>query len=160
MDGNSHPFARFADATDRPYASAAAQRASLRHAVIETSLEGVLEHMPWVIAVLKSFDPMTLRNSAAVAMALRHASELGCTCAVTGDGADELFGGYAFTQRLEDAAWLEQRSRMSAVRLNPLCCAPVAARNRCFAVWGGVPCKFASTHAFQNRRKYHVQKVK
>ena len=35
---------------------------------------------------------MALRNSIAVARALRAAAAAGFTCAVTGDGADELFG--------------------------------------------------------------------
>lgn len=71
--------------------------------------------MPWVMRVLKSFDPMTLRNSVAVGIALRRASELGFTCAVTGDGADELFGGYSFTHRLDDDEWLTHRDAMSKV---------------------------------------------
>jgi asparagine synthetase B (glutamine-hydrolysing) len=32
---------------------------------------------------------------------------------VTGDAADELFGGYSFTHRLDDAAWQHNRERMA-----------------------------------------------
>lgn len=35
----------------------------------------------------------------AVCRALREAAARGFACAVTGDGADELFGGYSFTHR-------------------------------------------------------------
>lgn len=43
--------------------------------------------------------PLTPSLLRAVCRALRHAAALGFTCAVTGDGADELFGGYSFTHR-------------------------------------------------------------
>lgn len=47
--------------------------------------------------------------------ALREAAARGFTCAVTGDAADELFGGYNFTHRLDDAAWEHNRRRMAAL---------------------------------------------
>lgn len=47
--------------------------------------------------------------------ALREAAARGYTCAVTGDAADELLGGYNFTQRLDEAAWEHNRQRMAAL---------------------------------------------
>ncbi|KAK9814684.1 hypothetical protein WJX72_009768 [[Myrmecia] bisecta] len=103
------------DATDRHYASRVASAAQLRHCPIETSLEALLTELPWVVRVLQTFDPMSLRNSIAVARALKEAQKEGFTCAVTGDAADELFGGYSFTTRLDDEPWREQRARMVSV---------------------------------------------
>lgn len=51
----------------------------------------------------------------AVCRALREAARRGFTCAVTGDAADELWGGYNFTHRLEEDAWRENRRRMAEV---------------------------------------------
>jgi asparagine synthase (glutamine-hydrolysing) len=48
------------------------------------------------IKVLKSFDPMEIRNSAAAYIALRGARDKGLKTAMTGDGGDELFAGYSF----------------------------------------------------------------
>ena len=42
---------------------------------------------------LRTFDPMEIRNSIAVAAALREAARRGHRSAITGDGADELLGG-------------------------------------------------------------------
>ncbi|GAB4816888.1 hypothetical protein N2152v2_003934 [Parachlorella kessleri] len=99
------------DCTDRQYAGPVAAAAGLTHHVIDVTLSGLLEELPTCMQVLKTFDPMELRNNIAVCRALREAAGLGFTCAVTGDGADELFGGYNFTHKLEERAWLESRRR-------------------------------------------------
>ena len=57
--------------------------------------------------------PALLNCRPAVCRALREAAARGFTCAVTGDAADELFGGYNFTHRLEPAAWEHNRQRMA-----------------------------------------------
>ncbi|KAL4431231.1 hypothetical protein ABPG75_006487 [Micractinium tetrahymenae] len=100
-------------ATDRPFAAAVAAAAGLQHRQLDLSLEDVLQELPTCVRVLQSFDPMTLRNDVAVCAALRAAAAAGFTCAVMGDAADELFGGYNFTHRLDDAAWQHNRERMA-----------------------------------------------
>ena len=52
---------------------------------------------------------------AAVACALSEAASQGYRCAVTGDGADELLGGYSFTHALEPTAWAAHRAHMARV---------------------------------------------
>jgi len=104
-----------AEATDRPYAAAVAARLGLEHIVLELSLEELLKQLPWTISVLQSFDPMSLRNNIAIAAALREAARRGFTCALTGDGADEIMGGYNFTHRMSDERWLEHRAHMATV---------------------------------------------
>lgn len=86
-------------ATDRAHAAAVAAAAGLRHHQLDISLEQALQELPECVRVLRSFDPMSLRNDLAICRALREAAAAGFTCAVTGDGADELFGGYIFTHR-------------------------------------------------------------
>lgn len=72
-------------------------------------MQELLKQLPWTISVLQSFDPMSLRNNIAIAAALREAARRGFTCALTGDGADEIMGGYNFTHRMSDERWLEHR---------------------------------------------------
>ncbi|MHB2035530.1 MAG: asparagine synthase C-terminal domain-containing protein [Nitrososphaerales archaeon] len=63
-----------------------------------SELEAIL---PEVIRVLRSFDPMEIRNSVTVYLGLREA-KLGCaTKIMTGDASDELFAGYNFVLKLQ-----------------------------------------------------------
>ncbi|MBA7694109.1 Asparagine synthetase B [glutamine-hydrolyzing] [subsurface metagenome] len=45
---------------------------------------------------MESFDPMEIRNSAAIYVALKVGRDQGMSTIMTGDGCDELFGGYSF----------------------------------------------------------------
>jgi asparagine synthase (glutamine-hydrolysing) len=45
---------------------------------------------------MKSFDPMEVRNSATIYVALKVVKEEGLSIVMTGDGCDELFAGYSF----------------------------------------------------------------
>ncbi|GLC76695.1 hypothetical protein PLESTF_001819300 [Pleodorina starrii] len=104
------------DATDLPYATASAAAAGLEHVVVRIPLDELLRrYLPSVVRTLQSFDPMTLRNDVAISCALHEAAARGFRCAATGDGADELLGGYGFTHRLEPAAWAAHRAHMARV---------------------------------------------
>jgi asparagine synthase (glutamine-hydrolysing) len=52
--------------------------------------------MPELIRLLRTFDPMELRNSIATYVAMEAASQRGLSAVLTGDAADELFAGYSF----------------------------------------------------------------
>ena len=84
------------DAPDRPYAHAIAARLGWRHHVVEAPFEELLQETDFVVRTLRSFDPMEIRNSLVIARALREAARHGYQTAMTGDAADELFGGYSF----------------------------------------------------------------
>ncbi|KAG1675779.1 hypothetical protein FOA52_012435 [Chlamydomonas sp. UWO 241] len=104
------------DATDRPYATASAAAAGLEHFMVEVTVRELLEReLPTCVRALRTFDPMTLRNEVAVCAALREAAARGFTCAVMGDAADELLGGYSFTHGLDDKAWAKSRDGMAAL---------------------------------------------
>ena len=105
-------------ATDRPYAAPVAVRHSVPHHTLDVSLLQLLELLPFCVKTLKTFDGMTLRNSIVIAMALNKAKDLGATIVLTGDGADELMGGYSYTWGTTDeAAWVEKRNDL-AVKMN------------------------------------------
>lgn len=55
---------------------------------------------------------MELRNSIVVGRALSEAKALGVKYLLTGDGADELLGGYSFTHSSQDPVWSEKRADM------------------------------------------------
>lgn len=101
------------DAPDRAYAVAIASDLKLTHHLVETSLEGLLEELDFVVRTLATFDPMEIRNSLVIARALREVSGHGYRTAMTGDAADELFGGYSFMMRMPDAEF-ERYSRTMA----------------------------------------------
>jgi len=54
-----------------------------------------------VVKTLRSFDPMEVRNSVTIHVALRTAKENGVRAVITGDGCDELLAGYSFLFKLE-----------------------------------------------------------
>ena len=87
-------------APDVTYSRLIASRLGIRQELIEASLGDVEEFLPKVIAVLRSFDPMEIRNSLAIYFGLTRAKSANCSRVLTGDAADELFAGYSFVMSL------------------------------------------------------------
>jgi asparagine synthase (glutamine-hydrolysing) len=85
-----------ADAPDIPYARLIARRLGLDWEVLELPPELLRDRLADVIRVLKTFDPMEVRNSVAVYHGLAVARDQGFSKVMTGDAADELFAGYSF----------------------------------------------------------------
>ena len=81
---------------DVEYAKLVASRLELRHYVHYFGNEELNEGIRAVIRIMKSFDPMEIRNSAAIYIALKVGRDQGILTFMTGDGCDELFGGYSF----------------------------------------------------------------
>lgn len=109
------------DSPDKDFAVAAAKQGvengtiTGEHHVLCLTASGLLDtYLPICVEKLRTFDGMTLRNSLVIAAAFRQVAELGCKYAVTGDGADELFGGYSFMWGCADdhAEWKGKRDGM------------------------------------------------
>ncbi len=83
-------------APDRAFAVPIAWSLGWTHRVVEAPLPELLAELPLVVRTLRTFDPMEIRNSLVIARALRTLAEAGVPRAMTGDAADELFGGYSF----------------------------------------------------------------
>ena len=88
------------DAPDRDPARGIATGLDWVHHVVDTSLDQLLDDLDFVVGTLVTFDPMEVRNSLVIARALREAQAHGYRTAMTGDAADELFGGYSFMMRM------------------------------------------------------------
>ena len=85
-----------APAPDVEYAKLVAGQLGLRHHVHYFGDEELDEGIRAAIRIMKSFDPMEIRNSAAIYVALKAGRDRGLRAFMTGDGCDELFGGYSF----------------------------------------------------------------
>lgn len=91
-----------APAPDIEYASMLSSRLRLRHVVHRFSERELYEAVRKVVEVVRSFDPVEVRNSAAIYVGLRLAKEHGVGTVMTGDGCDELFAGYSFFFNLSE----------------------------------------------------------
>jgi len=87
---------RGAPAPDVECAKLVASQLELKHYIHYFGDEELDESIRAVIRVMKSFDPMEIRNSAAIYVALKAGRDHGISTFMTGDGCDELFGGYSF----------------------------------------------------------------
>lgn len=84
------------EALDVSYATQVARWLNLEHHLFPFDRGELYQAIAGVIGILKTFDPMEVRNSAAIYLALNRAKEMGLNTVMTGDAADELFAGYSF----------------------------------------------------------------
>ena len=101
------------DAPDAPFAQAIARDLGWRHHLVEVSLEDLVAEIDLVVRTLRTFDPMEIRNSVVIARGLAEAARHGYRRVMTGDAADELFGGYSFMWGQEPAEFEEYSRRMA-----------------------------------------------
>ncbi len=108
-------------ARDREYASLMAKFLNIKHHTIEVSLDEVLRSIPRVIEVMRTFDPMQVRNDVAIYLGLTVAKSLGFSSVMTGDGADELFAGYSYLCEMdEERRELELRVLWAAMNFSSI----------------------------------------
>ena len=81
---------------DEPFARLMVERLGIDLEVLRPSLDELVDRMPKLIRLLRTFDPMELRNSIVTYVAMEAASKRGLSAVLTGDAADELFAGYSF----------------------------------------------------------------
>ncbi|NCO68148.1 MAG: hypothetical protein GW873_06380 [Nitrospirae bacterium] len=89
------------EADDIPYAVSLAKHLNMKHFHRKVEIDEAIENIPCLIKILKSFDP-ALPNDLAVYFGLEFAKDQGLDIVATGDGSDELFGGYAFMKDIAD----------------------------------------------------------
>ncbi len=79
------------------------------HIFDRSELEEAIAH---VVKIMKTFDPMEVRNSAAITVGLRIASDEGIGTIFTGDGSDELLAGYSFYHHMRGQELKEALGKM------------------------------------------------
>ncbi|MFH1460206.1 MAG: asparagine synthase-related protein [Candidatus Omnitrophota bacterium] len=84
--------------TDLTYAQELGKIFDLKIYFLTINAQEVIDAIPEVIRILKSFDP-ALPNDLAVYFGLKFAKEKGINSLLTGDGADELFAGYDYMRQ-------------------------------------------------------------
>jgi asparagine synthase (glutamine-hydrolysing) len=67
----------------------------------KVDVDEAIDAIPQVVKILKSFDP-AIPNDLVVYFGLKKALKLGIDEIATGDGSDELFGGYSFMQDMDN----------------------------------------------------------
>ena len=88
-----------ADAPDLAYARQVAVKYSKRHVEVIFNDKGMTELVEQVIQIFKTFDPIEIRNSVVALAGIEQARKEGHLAIMTGDGGDELFGGYNYLAR-------------------------------------------------------------
>ncbi|MFH1820986.1 MAG: asparagine synthase C-terminal domain-containing protein [Methanobacteriota archaeon] len=85
-----------APALDVEYAAIMANHLKLKHFVHYFDRDELHDAIQMTVKSLDSFDPMEIRNSAAIYIGLRESKRNGVNAIMTGDGCDELLAGYSF----------------------------------------------------------------
>jgi len=88
--------------TDLVYAQVVAKLNNLKLHVKAADTDELLDAAEQTIKILKVFNPIEIRNNIVVYLTIKNAKEERCKSMLSGDGADELFAGYNFFQRLSN----------------------------------------------------------
>ncbi|MGA2789960.1 MAG: asparagine synthase-related protein [Candidatus Bathyarchaeia archaeon] len=84
------------DAPDLSYATTVADLFGMQHTIVRIDLKTAEDATQEVIEVMRTFDPMEVRNDVTLLIGLRAAKKEGLSGVLTGDAGDELFAGYSF----------------------------------------------------------------
>jgi asparagine synthase (glutamine-hydrolysing) len=94
--------------SDPPYANKVAAFLGIEHFFHEFDLEEFTDASHHVIEVLRTFDPVEVRNSASIYLAIRLAKDHGMRRVLTGDAFDEIYAGYSFFVDMTDYEVLQK----------------------------------------------------
>lgn len=103
-----------AEKPDLYYARLVARRLGIRLTVKRFGLARLEAALKTVVKTLRTFDPMEVRNSAAIQIGLESFRDMGIRAVMTGDGGDELFAGYSFFFKMAENELEQALERMQS----------------------------------------------
>jgi len=105
---------------------------SVHHGFTYTVQEGI-DALPDVIAHLETFDVTTIRASTPMFLMARRIKAMGIKMVLSGEGADELFGGYLYFHKAPDANAFHEETVRKVDALHKFDCLRA---NKSTAAWG------------------------
>lgn len=103
------------DSQDIEYASMVAERFRVRLLIKHVSMDEMLHAAREVVRIMRSFDPMEVRNSIVLYLAMKELREHGLRHVITGDGCDEVFAGYSYMLKMSYEQLRHELARLGSI---------------------------------------------
>ncbi len=120
-------------APDLPAARAVAEHLGTVHHEFHFTVQDGLDALPDVIHHLETYDVTTVRASTPMYLMARRIRAMGIKMVLSGEGADEIFGGYLYFHRAPDARAFHEETVRKLDRLHLFDCLRA---NKSMAAWG------------------------
>ena len=101
--------------TDLTFAQIIAKHVGLPLSLIQVNMEEVLDSINETIKILGNFNDIEIRNSIVPYIYLTTLRNKGVNSVITGDGADEVFGGYNFLLKKSDNEIEDELKRIKKI---------------------------------------------
>jgi asparagine synthase (glutamine-hydrolysing) len=120
-------------APDLKHAQAVAERIGTVHHEMHFTVQEGLDALSDVIHTLETYDVTTVRASTPMYLMARQIKAMGIKMVLSGEGADELFGGYLYFHKAPNAQALHEETVRKLDRLHHYDCLRA---NKSMSAWG------------------------